>query len=300
METTAKKTTREEALQKGFLQNKKVYLKPVVRGGKMINSPTHVAYFQFEGANNWFQLPKDPKTGMLVNPFTSEEEKEFFEKQLDLDLNIFKKKDNFWHTFFVKVVKDYNLMHEGYVFDLADPLENLKWRVTKLQDMVAPSWDERQNRGEYRFALVEEGYAEEKEQTSTNKTIEAYTYLGSIQNSVREMKDFLGVYYLEKKEMKFVPEDADKDWLRKEIKKVIEGEIDLTLLIMQDPHAKIKNFILQAIRAGAIVKSARNKYDIPGEGTSYTYNEIVDYLTKAEEIKADVYLKMAAQISVSK
>jgi hypothetical protein len=296
----AKKITKEEALQKGFLQNKKVYLKPVVRGGKMINSPTHAAYFQIEGANNWFQLPKNEQTGQLVNPFKSEEEKEFFEQTLDLDLNVYKKKDNFWHTFFVKVIKDYNLMHEGYIFNLSDPLDNLRWRVTQLQGFVAPSWDERTNRGEYRFALVEEGYAEEKEQTTTNKTIEAYTYLGSIQNSIREMKDFLGVYYLEKKEMKFVPEDADKDWLRKEIKNVIEGEIDLALLIMKDPHAKIKNFILQAIRAGAIVKSARNKYDIPGEGTSYTYSEIVDYLMKAEEIKSDIFLKMAAQIKVSK
>lgn len=291
--------TKEEAFRKGYLQNKKVYLRPVIRGGKMITSPEHVAFFQYEGASNWFQLPKN-RMGVLVDPFDSEEERTFFEKALDVDLNVHKKKDNFWHTFFVKVVKDYGLMHEGYVFNLADPLDNLRWRVTKLQEMVAPSWDERTNRGEYRFALVEEGYAEEVEQSNTNKTIEAYTYLGSIQNSIPKMKDFLGVYYLEKKEMKFVPEDADKDWLKKEIKKVIESEIDIALKIINDSDARIKNFILQGIRAGAIIKSARNKYDIPGEGTSYTYDELVSYLTKAEEVKDDVYLKMAAQIKVSK
>jgi len=295
-----KKITREEAFRKGYLQNKKVYLRPVVRGGKMINSPIHAAYFQIEGANNWFQLPKNEQTGELVNPFSDVEEKEFFEGVLDLDLNVYKKKDNFWHKFFVKVIKDFNLMHEGYVFDLADPLDNLKWRVTKLQNFVAPSWDERLNRGEYRFALVEEGYEENKEQTATNKIIEAYTYLGSIQGSLKELKDFLGVYYLEKKEMKFVPGDADKDWLRKEIKNIIESDIDLFIKIMNDPKAKIKNLILQGIKAGAIVKSARNKYDIPGEGTSYTYDEIVDYLSKAEEVKDDVFLKILAQVRVSK
>jgi len=292
--------SKDEALRKGYLQNKKVYLKPVIRGGKMINSPEHVAYFQYEGASNWFQLPKQEVTGVLANPFTTDEEKEFFEKELDLDLNIHKKKDNFWHTFFVKVIKDYGLMHDGYVFNLADPLDNIRYRVTKLQPMVAPSWDEKHNRGEYRFALVDEGYAEEEEQTTTNKTIEAYTFLGSIQNSIPNMKDFLGVYYLEKREMKFVPDDADKDWLKKEVRKVIDNEVDLALKIINDPSAKVKSFILQAIRSGAIVKSARNKYDIPGEGVSYTYDEIVDYLTKAEEIKADVYLKIAAQIKVSK
>jgi hypothetical protein len=291
--------SKEEALQKGYLQNKKVYLRPVVRGGKMINSPTHVAYFQYEGASNWFQLPKN-ELGVLVNPFINEEEKEYFEKVLDVDLNVNKKKDNFWHTFFVKVIKDYNLMHEGYIFDLSDPLDNLRYRVTKLQPMTAPSWDEKHSKGEYRFALVDEGYAEEVEHTSTNKTIEAYTYLGSIQNSVPKMKEFLGVYYMEKKEMKFVPEDADKDWLKREVKKVIDNEIDLALKIINDKDAKIKNLILAATRAGAVVKSARNKYDIPGEGVSYTYDELVSYLTEAEKVKDDIYLKLSAQIKVSK
>jgi len=296
----ATKITKEEAIRKSYLQNKTVYLKPVIRGGKMITSPSHAAYFQIDGANNWFQLPKNIQTGELANPFTSNEEKEFFEGVLDLDLNVYKKKDNFWHKFFVKIVKDFNLMHDGYVFNLADPLDNLKWRVTKLQAMVAPNWDERLARAEYRFALVEEGYEEEKEQTTTNKVIEAYTYLGSVQNSIKQMKDFLGVYYMEKKEMKFVPEDADKDWLKKEIKKVIDNETDLALLIMNDPNAKIKNFILQCLRSGAINKSARNKYDILGEGVSYTYDELVTYLTSAEEIKADIYLKLVAQSKMNK
>lgn len=291
--------SKEEAFRKGFLQNKKVYLRPVIRGGKMISSPNHVAYFQYEGAGNWFQLPKN-SLGVLVNPFNSDEEKTFFEQELDIDLNVNKKKDNFWHTFFVKVIKDYNLMHDGYIFNLSDPLDNLRWRVTKLQPFVAPDWENRTARGEYRFALVDEGYAEEKEQTNTNKTIEAYTYLGSIQNSAKAMKDFMGVYYMEKNEMKQVPEDADKDWLKKEVKKVIDDELDLALKIIHDPEAKIKNFILQGIKAGAIIKSARNKYDIPGEGVSYTYSELISYLTGAEEIKADIYLKIAAQIKVSK
>jgi hypothetical protein len=291
--------SKEEAFKKGYLQNKSVYLKPVVRGGRMISSPEHVAYFQYEGASNWFQLPKN-SMGNLVDPFTSSEEREFFEKELDLDLNVNKKKDNFWHTFFVKVIKDFNLMHDGYVFNLSIPLDNLRYRVTKFQSMVAPSWEERMSRGDYRFALVEEGYAEEVEQNSTNKTIEAFTYLGSIQNSIPRMKDFLGVYYLEKKEMQLVPEDADKDWLKKEVRKVIDNEVDLALKIINDPSAKVKNFILQAVRCGAVIKSARNKYDVPGEGVSYTYDELVKYLTDAEEVKSDVFLKMSAQIKVGK
>ena len=193
MNDLAKKVSKEDAIKKGYLQNKKVFLRPIVRGGKMITSPEHVAYFQIEGANNWFQLPQNPVTGVLINPFDSNEERAFFEQELDIDLNVNKKKDNFWHTFFVKVIKDYNLMHDGYKFDLSDPLDNLRWRVTKLQNMTAPDWEHRLSRGEYRFALVDEGYAEEAEQNTTNKTIEAFTFLGSIQNNLKDMKDFMGV-----------------------------------------------------------------------------------------------------------
>jgi hypothetical protein len=291
--------TKEEAFKKGYLEQKQVFLKPIVRGGKMINMPEHVAYFQYEGASNWFQLPKN-SLGNLVSPFTNDEEKEFFEKTLDLDLNVHKKKDNFWHTFFVKVIKDYNLMHDGYVFNLADPLDNLRYRVTKLQPTTSPNWEQRYDRAEYRFALVDDGYAEKAENTATNKTIEAYTFLGSIQNSAAQMKNFLGLYYMEKKDMKMVPPDADKEWLKKEIKRIIDTEIDLTLQLINDPDSKVKNFVLSALNAGAITKSARNKYDIPGEGVSYTYDELVRYLSEAEKVSADVYLKMVAQINLHK
>jgi len=290
---------KEEAVTQGFLQKKNVYLRPIIRGGKMITDPTHVAYFQYEGASTWFQLPKTER-GALANPFNSDEERKFFEKELDLDLNIHKKQDNFWKTFFVKVKKDFTLMHDGYKFNLADPMDNLRYRVTKLQEMVAPDWEHRYSRGEYKFALVEEGYEEEKERDSTSKLIEAYTHFGEVKGSATKMSDILGVYFMEKKEFKTVPIDADKEFLQKELGRVIKDETDLFLKIISDPKSKVKNTILQGIKAGAIEKEARNKYNIPGEGVSYTYDELVTYLSEAEEIKSDVYLKLIAQNKINK
>jgi len=291
--------SKEEALQKGYLQNKKVYLKPVPRGGKMITSPAHIAYFQVEGASNWFQLPKGER-GTLINPFTSDEERKFFEEQLDTDLSVHKKKDNYWHTFFVKVKKDYNLMHNGYEFDLTDVMDNLRYRVTKLQSFVAPSWEARHSKGDYKFALVDEGYEDARELDTTNKLTEAYMLFGEIRNSTVKMSDVLGVYFMEKNEMKLVPNDADKEFLQKELSKIIQNETDLFLKILRDPESKIKNLILKSIQVGAIIKEARNKYTLPGENVSYTYLELVSYLKGAEEVKADIYLKLTAQIKMHK
>jgi len=287
--------SREEAFRRGYLQHKIVYLKPVPRGGKMVSDPNHVAYFQYEGASNWVQLPRD-KRNVLVNPFKSEEEKEFFERELDVDLNIHRKKeDNFWVTFFVKVVKNYQLMHEGYRLNLSDSMDNIRYRVLKLQDTVAPSWDERFDSPAYRFALVDADYEEEKESDKSQKLIDAYTFLGSIQGSARKMAGFLGVYLLEKRSAMNIPEDATKEWLTKEIKKVIEGDIDGFIKLKDDAEWDIKKTIFDGIRSGAVSKRGRNSLSIPGEEVNYTYQELLSYLKKAAEVKDDVYLKILAQ-----
>lgn len=296
--TVEEKITRGEAFKRGYLEHRVVYLKPVPRGGKMVNDPNHIAYFQYEGASNWFQLPKD-KRNVLVNPFRSEEEKRFFEQELDVDLNIHKKKEeNFWTTFFVKVVKNRQLMVSGYKLDLSDPMDNLRYRVLKHQDQVAPSWDERFDRPSYRFALVDEDYEEVKENTKSQKLIEAYTYLGSIQGSTTKMRDFLGVYNLDHRTGKEIPEDAEKEWLVREVKRLIESDIDGFLAIRDDNDWEIKKLIYDNIRSGAIIKHDRNSFSLVGEDVKYTFSELVHYLNQAKEVKSDTYLKLIAQKNI--
>lgn len=291
--------SKDEAYKKGYLQRKKVFLKPIVKGGKMIKAPEHVAYFQYEGANNWFQLARTSRN-TLVNPFIDEEEKEFFEKELDVDLSIHKKKDNFWKTFFVKVVKDFNLMHIGYEFDLSDPMDVLRYKVMQFEPTVAPSWDKRFSKGEYRFALVAEDYEAKVETDATQKLITAYTFLGTLKGSATRMKEVLGTYLMETKSTKQVPADASKEWLSTELKKVIESDINVFLKLMDDKDSSIKYLILKGIRVGAITKEGRNSYTIPGEGVSYMLDEIVKYLKEAEKTKSDVFLKLIAQVKLDK
>lgn len=292
--------SKEEAFKKGYLKHKKIYLKPILRGGKMVKDLKHIAFFQIEGGKNWFQLPqREDGHGELINPFSSEEERNFFEQILDLNLSPYGEK-TFWHKFFVKVTKDYSLMSKGHVFDLSDPMDVLRYKVAKFQNFVSPDWDHAYSRPEYRFALVDEDYETQREVDSSEQLIEAYTYFGTIKNSSPKMKDFLGMYFNEKREMKFVPVDADKEWLKKEIKKIIDEDIATVLKIIEDQNAPIKLLILNAMRAGAIEKEARNKYKIKGEGVSYTYEELVDYLKTAESVKDDVYLKLVAVIDMKK
>lgn len=293
--------SKQEAFDKGYLQNKKIKLKPVIRGGRMVNNKNHVNFFQYEGASNWFQLPVDERN-QLVNPFENDEEKEFFEAALDTNLSVHleDKTKNFWKKTFVKVIKDYNLMHDGYVFDMSDPMDVIRYKITKLQDTVAPTLEKQFARPAYRFALVDEEHEEERQAANTLDVTDAYIHFGEIRNSAPKMRDFLGMYFNEKNEFKFVPVDADKQWLQKEIKDIIETDLSVFIKLKDDEAAPTKLLILQGIRAGAIVKEGRNKYNLLGEGVNHTYHELIDYLKKTAETKDDVYLKLKAQIKVSK
>jgi len=287
--------TQEEALKKGYLEKGKTILKPVERAGKMISDKAHVGYFMFDGASVHFCLPTDEK-GVLVSPFKSEEEREFFEKELDVDLNVHKKKDNFWHNFYVKLTKDATFMLDGITFDLLDPLDNIRVRILKLQSNIADGWENRYNRPEYKFVLVPDDFEDTAAEEEMDMSEKVWTYWGSIKNSPKKIKDFLNIYLMHKKSSKELPRNASKEFLIKEASKVMKEDRQGVHDIITDKDAQIKLFISKAIAVGAIQKAGINKYNISGEGIHYTLNEIVDYMKKAEETTDDIFLKIKAQI----
>jgi len=289
--------SRKEAAEKGYLEDKIVYLRPSPRQGKMIKSPTHIGYFMYEGASVNFVLPKNAR-GELINVFDSKEEQDYFENEVGVDLNPYKKKDNFWNTFAVKFQKNPITMYEGTKFDLSNPMDNLRVRVLKNCMDVAPSWEERFKYPTYKFALVAEDYEENKASDEAKKNQEIWKFFGSISNNTSKMKDFLGVYLATHKKLKNVPGDAKKEWLMKEISEIIADDADGYLKIVVDEHFDTKAFILSAVGVGAIEKSGVNKYVIPGETTAWQLIELVEYLEQLKDNSDDIYLKLKAQIEM--
>ena len=289
--------SRTEAVEKGYLEDKVVYLKPSPRQGKMIKSPIHIGYFMYEGAAVNFVLPKNAR-GELVNVFESKEEQEFFENELGVDLNPYKKKGNFWNTFTVKFQKNPITMYEGTKFDLSNPMDNLRVKVLKQCMDIAPSWDERFEYPSYKFALVEEDYEENKASDAAKQNQEIWKFFGSISNNSAKMKAFLGVYLASNKKIATVGSDVKKEWLMKEISEVIANDPEGYLKIVEDEHFSIKAFILSAVGVGAIEKAGVNKYVIPGETTAWQLNELVEYLEQLKDDSDDIYLKLKAQVEM--
>jgi len=280
-------------MKKDFLEDKKVFLKPIVKPGGM-NPKGHDGEFMYSGTETHFVLPYDIKKGRLASILTSEEQ-EFFESKLNEDLNIHKKIDNFWSTFTVKIRKDDKLMRDGYEMDLSDPIDNLRWRLLKIDSHVAPSWAERFDRGDYTFALVEENEMIESRARVADKKKDAYMFLGKIEGSTKKMIDFLRVYG------KKPSATATVDFLKGEIDKLIEDSktIDNVIAIIKDNDYEMKLFIEDAIEAGAIVRTNRKYYlqggDVINENDP-TLNGTVEQLKIYKRDTDDIYLRIDNQI----
>jgi hypothetical protein len=276
-----------------FLENRRVILKPIVKPGGMLGKG-HDGEFMYTGTQIQFVLPYNIRKGRLESILTPEEQ-EFFEEALDVDLNIHKKTNNFWHTFTISIRKDDKLMKNGLVLDLNDPMDNLRYRLLKIQPAVAPSWDKRFERGEYRFALVDENEMAENRSKMADKRKEAYMFLGKIEDSKEKMRNVLRVYG------KMPSEDATREYLKGEIDKIIENPktLDRLLAVIRDKDYDKKLLIEDAVECGAIKKQKR-KYYLPG-GDPINANDpslegTVEALNKYEAEGDDIYIRIKTQV----
>lgn len=285
----------DDAFKKGYLSKEKVILKPVIRGGKMITDPAHIGYFMFDGASVLYSLPEDSR-GILINPFSNEEERKFFESALDVDLNVHKKKDNFWHTFYVRVTKDAAFMEYGIKFDLSDPMDALRVKILKKQQEIADGWDNRYEHPEYKFVLVPENYEDLSNMKELDENQKLWTFYGSIKDSSKKMVDFLSIYLITKKSSGEVPSNPSNEYLATEIKKAFTEDKDIVLKIIDDPDSAIKLFIAKAVRVGSIQRAGLANYRFAGDDLKYTLPELITRVKDLKEITDDLYLKIEAQI----
>lgn len=292
--------SRKEAITKGFLEDRKVFLKPVPkRGNKMITDPTHTGYFMWEGAKKAYCLPLD-KYGVLCNPFKDEEEMNYFSALLDIDLNPHKREDNFWHKFTVSVTKTPMFMSSGQEYDLSDPMDNIRIKILMMQGEIAESWDKRFERPQYKFAIVGEDYEEKVDSKDMEILKTIYTFWGSIESSVKKMREFLGVYLMHKRINKEIGNDATKEFLTSEIQKAITEDKELVYSLIKDESAPFKFFIYRGTSCGVIKKKGIGTYEIIGEEGEYNLTSLVDHLKFLKDTTDPIYMKMEAQINAKK
>jgi hypothetical protein len=299
METTVK-ATRKLGIEKGYLQDKKMVLKPVIRTNPMIgDKKEHVLYFMQDGASRWFILPKN-EYNELYNIFKSDEEAEFFSDLLGQEVHPRKGSDLFWSRLTIKITKNVKFMQDGKTFDMSDPMDNLRVRILRLSDEITEGWEQRYDKPKSKFCLVDEDY----EETNSSKEMDImeaiWTFWGEIKSSPKKMKDFLSVYFMTKRINKMVPEDFSKEQLSAEINKLIKEDSATVYAIINDPDADMKLFLTRAVRCGAIERKGVTGFVIPGDGVEYTAKDMVAHLNVLKQATDTTYIKIDTQIKQAK
>jgi len=268
------------------LRSKKVSVKPIHRDGGWVAS-NHDSAFLNDGAVRDYTVPSKARGRVLVNPcfdFVQDKDKKIDDWQAladelglesirDLNPNTPK---GFWMREAESTVK---LDKRGKYLNLNDTRDFIEYLVLRSNShLIAPTWATRFDNGEFMFALVEDGEEIIDKVSNLEEKKKAYAYLDQIDSSAEKMTDFLYVYYLTKKEAKKPPRNGKVDWLKAEIGKIIENDLNIYLGILDDPDYNLKLLIQRSVDSGALLKD-RHKYTFPGADSAVgNLEQLIAYL----------------------
>jgi hypothetical protein len=234
-----------------FGENKLVYLDVIAKQKGSAESKTHETQTIITGCEHIIGWPIDSQTGRYIDIFKDEEERKFFEKKLGLkedELNVYAQADSLkWPA---QIANQVRIKKDGIKFNMASPIDYIKYRLTALSPKVALTHSEAKERKaetEYVFVNIEEKALDENK-TLTVK-MQAYDKVKSIIENPKKKEALYKVLFDQPVPVKW--SDAQ---LRNKILIATEEKPKQVLETLEDPDFEIKLLILEAVQAGALVK----------------------------------------------
>ena len=228
------------------LVKKRIIVRHIPKTNGMVNNPKHILYGGMaENAVRYFTIPR-LTSGMYVNVLTNTE-KEFFYLVMGLEYNalsIYKKENNYWDNFTVRLTKQDNYL------DLSNPDDYIKYKVLLVNtDYIAKSLKEYEDRPKvtHQFVLIEEGEETQIAKNSMTSTMECYKVFGAIEKESLKLRVILAAALA-----KPISANTKIEFLQTQINDVIQTNPKTFLAIAKDPLLDSKCLLKQGIEAGLI------------------------------------------------
>ena len=280
---------------KSCLRNERVIVRFVPKEGGMITNPKHILYGGMaEGAVRYFTVPVLQSTGAFKNVLT-DAEKEYLEQVMGLEYNalsIYKKENNYWENFRVRLTK------QDTYLNLSDPNDYIKYKVLLANtNFIADSLETLQDRprATYQYVLIKEGESEKRESDNISTIMKCYKEYGKIENDADTLKCI--VELLDKRPL---AKGTKIEFLQGKANTLIQSNPGLFYSTVTDPVLPVKVLIRKAVEEGVISRRGDQYYlksdnsPLCGNNEEPTLNTAAKYLSlpKNQELKLSIEAKL--------
>jgi hypothetical protein len=304
----------EKQIYGSFLQNRIVAIKPVESSGKwstllVQGQDNKKDPFMYNKTKRSFQVPlnnanlgggvkvilddqKRVKVQKYMESFPNGmTQKEFFEKELGVDLNpTLKQEDNFWRTDRRGRVV---LTKEGTTLNLNQSLDMLKYLILLADKMrISPSYDDRTLKATYEFMIVDESKVTTKKLEEASVKANAFVKYAEITNSKTATIGFI------KSLGRTIPATANDEWLKNEVLNIVDSNPTYFLEIVNHPQYAERIFVQEAVEAGAVIRKGEKRYTLDNGAELGDMTDVINYLLNPDN--QEVKLRVKAKIDLAK
>lgn len=291
----SEKKPKPSRVVESCLRNERVIIRHVPKEGGLVTNPKHILYGGMaESAVRYFTVPILGSSGAYKNVLT-DDEKTFLEEIMGLEYNalsIYKKENNYWDNYQVRLTKQDNYL------DLSVPDDYIKYKVLKANsDFIADSLETLQDKPKvtYQFVMIREGEQESQESEKMSATMKCYMEYGRIKDDRDALRCIIELI-----DGRPVASNSKLEFLQGKINNLIQADSKLFLKIITDPLLSTKVLISKAIEAGVISKRGDQLYlrsdnsPLCDHNEDPTLNVAARYLNlpKNQELKLSIEAKI--------